>query len=272
MSPIPGAEQTMTTTRRPLAAGAATLLLAATATAAGAAEETPTFEQGRLLFEANCAQCHQESGEGIPPHFPALRDNDNLSDHALIVARLRAGKEAMPAFPDFTAEDIASVATYVRSAWTNAYGAVSVAQVEEAVALVEAPRYERTIWDGVFTARQARDARLLYLGGCAPCHGSRLNGAPDEADMGAGPPLAGATFLRDWNGRTLASLFEVARTTMPVRNPGQFTDQQYVDILAYMLSYGDAPAGNETLAPDLEALSEIAITATPQADITSRID
>jgi mono/diheme cytochrome c family protein len=270
MSPIPGAEQTMTTTGQALAAGAAAFLLAATATAA--AEDTPTFEQGRTLFETNCAQCHQESGEGIPPHFPALRDNDNLADHALIVARLRAGKEAMPAFPDFTVEDIAAVATYVRSAWTNAYGAVGVAQVEEAVAMVEAPRFERTIWDGVFTARQARDARLLYLGGCAPCHGSRLNGAPDEADMGSGPPLAGTTFLRDWNGRTLASLFEVARTTMPVRNPGQFTDQQYADILAYMLSYGEAPAGNETLAPDLGALSEIVITAQPQPDATPRID
>jgi mono/diheme cytochrome c family protein len=258
--------------RPALTAGIAAACLAAGATGAAAQQEAPTFEHGRTLFEQNCSQCHQDSGEGIPPHFPALRDNASLADHGLIVQRLRAGKEAMPAFPELTPRDIAAVATYVRTAWTNSFGPVSVGEVEQAVAEVEAPDFERTIWDGVYAQAQADGARLLYLGGCAPCHGSRLNGAPDEADMGAGPPLAGHTFLRDWEGRSLASLFEVARTTMPVRNPGQFTDQQYADILAYMLSYGDAPAGGTALTPDMDVLSDIAITAAPRPDTTSQVD
>lgn len=248
------------------AAGLAGLLLSASTIQAGAQGGGPLFEQGRAVYEANCALCHQASGEGVPPNFPALDGNDNLSDAALIVDRVRAGRNAMPAFPDLRAEEIAAVATYVRNAWSNEFGEVAAARVNELLDEVETAEPERSIWDGVYTTVQAEGARLLYLGGCASCHGRRLNGAPDAPDMQPGPPLAGTIFMREWNGRTLAALFEYARTTMPIRNPGQFSDQQYIDIIAYMLSYGDIPAGDEALAPDMEVLSNIVIERDPPGE------
>lgn len=251
-------------------AGAAGVILAVTALGARAQDDGAAFEQGRTIYEENCAQCHQPSGEGIPPSFPALAGNDNLEDPGLIVDNVHNGREAMPAFPDLGAEEIAAVATYVRSAWSNDYGAVSADEVAEILETLEdgggdADQAEQTtIWDGVYTQSQADDARLIYIGACAACHGTRLNGAPAEADMGSGPPLAGPAFLRAWDGRSVASLFEYTRSTMPQRNPGQYSDQQYADIIAYMLSYGDAPAGDTPLSADPSELSNIIIEAAPE--------
>ena len=245
------------------AAGLAAAALFATTPTVGAQDGGPLFEQGKAIFETNCEACHQPDGTGVPPNFPALAGNENLADHALIVRQVRAGKEAMPAFPDLSAEEIAAVASYVRNAWSNDFGPVSEAEAEEVLATVQVTEPSRSIWDGVYRSSQARDARIIYLGTCAPCHGSRLNGAPDEADMSPGPPLAGTTFLRDWDGRTLAALFEYARTTMPIRNPGQLSDQQYIDVIAYMLSYDDIPAGSAKLEPDMGVLSDIVIEQEP---------
>lgn len=246
------------------AAGLAAAVLFAVIAPAGAQDNGgPLFEQGKALFEDNCEACHQADGSGVPPNFPKLDGNEKLADHALIVQQVRAGKEAMPAFPDLTAEEIAAVASYVRNAWSNDFGPVTTAEAEEVLATVVVNEPSRSIWDGVYRASQARNARIIYLGTCAPCHGSRLNGAPDEADMSPGPPLAGTTFLRDWDGRTLAALFEYARTTMPIRNPGQLSDQQYIDVIAYMLSYDDIPAGSDKLEPDMDVLSDIVIEKEP---------
>lgn len=221
------------------------------------------FELGRAVYQENCEACHQPSGEGIPPNFPALDGNPAVSDGAFIARQVRAGKEAMPAFPDLSPEEIAAVATYVRSAWSNAHGPFTVAEAEEVLQNVSASVASMSIWDGVYTASQASDARLYYIGACAPCHGSRLNGAPDDGDMSPAPPLTGDAFMRSWGGRSLAAFFEYTRTTMPIRNPGQFKDEQYIDIIAYILSYGDAPPGTQKLTPDLELLSDILIEPRP---------
>jgi mono/diheme cytochrome c family protein len=224
------------------------------------------LDLGRSVYSENCEACHQPSGEGVPPSFPALDGNPAVADGAFVARQVRAGKEAMPAFPDLSTEEIAAVATYIRNAWSNAYGPFSVAEAEDALKDVSVQVASRSIWDGVYTASQASDARLYYLGACAPCHGSRLNGAPDDGDMSPAPPLAGQAFMRSWGGRSLAALFEYTRTTMPIRNPGQFEDEQYIDIIAYMLSYADVPPGSEKLTPDIGALSDILIEPAPDPE------
>jgi mono/diheme cytochrome c family protein len=124
-------------------------------------------------------------------------------------------------------------------------------------------RATASIWDGVFTAAQARRGQTVYPGPCGTCHGRRLNGAPDDPDMFSTPPIGGAKFLRNWNGRTLAALFAYTRATMPASNPGFLTDQEFVDIIAYMLSIGGLPAGRDELEPDPQALARIVIRQTP---------
>ena len=114
-----------------------------------------------------------------------------------------------------------------------------------------------SIRDGVFTAEQARRGKIAYTGPCDRCHGFKLDGASDDPDMLPAPPVAGPKFLRKWNGRTLAALFEYVRTTMPANNPGYLSDAEVADIVAYMLSSSDAPAGSGELRPD--ALAAIVI-------------
>jgi mono/diheme cytochrome c family protein len=117
----------------------------------------------------------------------------------------------------------------------------------------------RSIWDGVITEVQAIRGELAYTGPCSHCHGFRLNGAPDDPDMAPTPPLAGAKFLRDWDGRSLAQLYEYTRTTMPENNPSYLSPQEFVDVIAYMLVKSGVPTGDGGLEPDTRLLAEIII-------------
>ena len=120
-----------------------------------------------------------------------------------------------------------------------------------------------SIWDGVYTAEQARRGQLAYTGPCDRCHGYKLDGASDDPDMLPAPPVAGSKFLRKWSGRSLAVLFEYLRATMPSNNPGYLPEREVADIVAYMLSMSGAPPGNTPLAVDAGALAEIAIARRP---------
>ena len=223
--------------------------------AAAQPDDAARFEQGQQLYEAHCARCHGPSGAGRPPTFPALSGNDRLADAALIVGTIRRGAGNMPPFPALTAGETASLASYVRNAWTNAFGSVAAAALE---GLADAGPAV-SVWDGVFSEAQATRGRGLYSGACGFCHGRRLNGAPDDPDMRSTPPLARARFLREWEGRSLATLFEYTRLTMPEDNPTSLTDTEYVDVIAYMLSVSRVPAGEDDLSPDSPSLAQIVI-------------
>jgi quinoprotein glucose dehydrogenase len=118
-----------------------------------------------------------------------------------------------------------------------------------------------SIRDGVFTAEQARRGQAAYTGPCDRCHGFKLDGAPDDPDMLPAPPVAGPKFLRKWNGRTLAALFEYVRTTMPTNNPGYLSGAEVADILAYMLSISGMPPGDAALPPQPETLAAVVIVS-----------
>ena len=46
---------------------------------------------------------------------------------------------------------------------------------------------------------------------------------------------------------------------MPANNPGYLSDAEITDIVAYMLATSGMPPGNESLPPDPEKLTRIAI-------------
>jgi mono/diheme cytochrome c family protein len=116
-----------------------------------------------------------------------------------------------------------------------------------------------SIRDGVFTAEQASRGKIAYTGPCDRCHGFKLDGASDDPDMLPAPPVAGSKFLRKWNGRTLVSLFDYVRTTMPANNPGYLSEAEVADIVAYMLFMSGMPAGSAALQPDREALARVVV-------------
>jgi mono/diheme cytochrome c family protein len=119
----------------------------------------------------------------------------------------------------------------------------------------------RTVREGVFTAEQARRGQAAYTGPCDRCHGYKLDGAADDPDMLPAPPVAGAKFLRRWNGRSVAALVEYLRVSMPANNPGYLSDAELADIVAYMLATSGLPAGNAPLPSDRAALAAVLIVS-----------
>jgi len=237
-------------------------LAAAPAALAQQAADTDLFVQGQQLYSDHCAFCHGDSGEGNTPTFPALSGNKRLENSALVVNNIRNGAGNMPPFTALTADQISALTEYVRNAWTNDFGSGGE---EEATAALEGQEEGRSasVWDGVFTEAQVERGEAAYTGSCGRCHGRRLNGAPDDPDMISTPPLARAKFLRVWEGRSLATLFDYTRATMPESNPGSLADEEYVDIIAYMLSVGGMPSGGDELRPDPTSLARIVIEQQP---------
>lgn len=241
-----------------------TLALAATL-AGGAAlgQGERLYDQGQELFEQNCALCHQSSGLGDPPDFPALSGNPIVADLSRIVANIHEGRGGMPPFPTLGPEEIASIASYVRGAWANNF---SYADPEEVAIILDrlgGAAEPISMWEAVYTEEQAERGAAAYRGPCGLCHGRRLDGAPDDPDMRPAPALARYKFLRNWDGRSLATLFDYAKATMPQSNPGYMDDQTYVDIIAHMLAMSGAPAGTEALTPDQAHLARIVIGPKP---------
>jgi len=113
----------------------------------------------------------------------------------------------------------------------------------------------RSVWDGVYTKAQATRGRAVYAEECMKCHGETLGGGE------AGPVLAGAQFLEKWNGKTAGMLFAVIRKSMPSDDPGNLSSRQYSDLVAYILSMNEFPAGAKELERDTTALEEIRIEA-----------
>jgi mono/diheme cytochrome c family protein len=110
----------------------------------------------------------------------------------------------------------------------------------------------RTIWDGVYTAEQAKRGEDLYPDGCSRCHGDELEG--DEA-----PALEGEEFLKDWRGLTLADLFQRIKNAMPGDHPGILTPAETADVTAFILRRNKVPAGNAPLTTNIPALKQIRI-------------
>jgi S-disulfanyl-L-cysteine oxidoreductase SoxD len=113
----------------------------------------------------------------------------------------------------------------------------------------------RSAWDGVYTKQQAARGQSAYGQDCLKCHAENLMGGE------AAPALAGDEFLHKWYGKTAGDLFELIRKTMPSDDPGNLSRRQYADIVAYILSVNEFPAGQKELESDTAPLNDIRIEA-----------
>ncbi|OYV56260.1 MAG: cytochrome C [Acidiphilium sp. 20-67-58] len=85
--------------------------------------------QGKMLYDQNCAACHQADGKGVKDVFPNLAGNDAVtngpSDNVIGVVLggmipWHVNGPAMPAFGSMLDDSqIAAIANYVRTAWGN---------------------------------------------------------------------------------------------------------------------------------------------------------
>jgi mono/diheme cytochrome c family protein len=113
-----------------------------------------------------------------------------------------------------------------------------------AVAPAAEEEASRTTAEGVYTAEQAGRGKESYKAACAGCH---------ALDWYQGPAM------KPWDGAPLFNLYDVVATTMPQNNPGSLKRREYLDLLAYILSLNDMPAGGEELPATTEALKKIVI-------------
>jgi cytochrome c6 len=109
----------------------AVALALAGALAAGTAQAQATGEQ---LYNDNCAACHQKLGQGIPGAFPPLKgDKIALGDPKVATFVVLTGRGGMPAFKDSLGDaDLATILTYVRSAWGNKAKPIAAAEFAKA--------------------------------------------------------------------------------------------------------------------------------------------
>jgi S-disulfanyl-L-cysteine oxidoreductase SoxD len=124
-------------------------------------------------------------------------------------------------------------------------------------AQTSSPPPSRSVWDGIYTAKQTERGQALYQQQCSSCHGEKLAGKKNEAS----PPLAGPDFQEQWNGRTVDDLFKKIIRNMPQDDPGTLTPQQSADLVAFILSFNKYPAGDAELPVSDESLAAIRIEA-----------
>jgi S-disulfanyl-L-cysteine oxidoreductase SoxD len=122
-----------------------------------------------------------------------------------------------------------------------------------ALAAIGASAGQRSVWDGIYTTEQAKRGQALYNAQCASCHGDTLTGGESA------PALTGGEFLSSWNGLTVGDLFDRTRATMPQSKPGSLSREAGAQILAYVLSRNEFPAGKTDLPQASEVLKEIKI-------------
>lgn len=82
-------------------------------------------ERGQKVYETNCVACHQATGKGMPPAFPALDGSKiatgPIADHLHIVLNGKPGT-AMASWKALSDVEIAAVIAYERNSWGNSAG------------------------------------------------------------------------------------------------------------------------------------------------------
>jgi mono/diheme cytochrome c family protein len=101
----------------------------------------------------------------------------------------------------------------------------------------------RTTNDGVYSKDQAKIGEQIYKDHCLMCHDKKYFRPVFQA----------------WDGQSLGIMFTVMSAAMPESNPGSLPLQDYVDILAYILSLNRYAAGDTALSNENDALNEITI-------------
>lgn len=77
------------------------------------------IEAGRILFNLNCASCHNERGTGIEGVFPPLVGSTVLADTATVAQSIRRGRRGdigvMPGFPSLTPVEVADIISFAQT-------------------------------------------------------------------------------------------------------------------------------------------------------------
>lgn len=103
----------------------------------------------------------------------------------------------------------------------------------------------RSTSQGIYSREQWIRGRDVYAGMCAGCHPAVTH--------------VGPVFTTSWAGKRLSELFGFVKERMPKNDPGSLSEEEYVDVITYLLRLNGMPVGPEELPVDSVALSRIRI-------------
>ncbi len=104
-----------------------------------------------------------------------------------------------------------------------------------------------------YTAEQAEVGGKLYQQYCAACHGPNL----DDGSFAA--PVVGDVFYGKWGGKPVLELFKFIKERMPPGLQGDISDEQYRQIVSYLLQKQGLPASDEPLSDKGQVLGMMAL-------------
>ena len=113
------------------------------------------------------------------------------------------------------------------------------------------------IWAGVYTDQQAAQGQKFYEAACGDCHGEHLEGDPGQGF----PGVAGAGFMVEWDGQTMADLVRHIHTR-PNDNRNDMDPETAVEMAAFILKQNGVPPGKTPLSTDEKEEAKILFTET----------
>lgn len=113
---------------------------------------------------------------------------------------------------------------------------------------LEAQSSEASTAEGVFTEDQADRGKEVFEWVCSECH----------------LPAEFKGIIDDWAGSSVFDVYDGIRTTMPEDGPGSLRNQEYIDVVAYILDLNGVPAGSGELASEPDLMRDIRVAAPPQ--------
>jgi mono/diheme cytochrome c family protein len=109
-----------------------------------------------------------------------------------------------------------------------------------------------------FDHDQVTHGEHLYADSCAKCHGEKLEG-------NTAPSLSGPAFAPASNSHlTIGGIYQYMSTNMPADHPGKMSDEEYADLMAFLLYTNGYDAGNAKLTAQAAQSSKTPLNAGPR--------
>jgi polar amino acid transport system substrate-binding protein len=106
----------------------------------------------------------------------------------------------------------------------------------------------------LFTTAQADAGATKYSDNCAQCHGPTLEGR-------AGPALKGKHFANPAANFHVGDIFTIVSQNMPATQPASLPQDDYVEIMAFLLRENGYPAGSTKLTFDEAKQSKVPLVS-----------
>ena len=229
--------------------------------------------RGEQVFKTECSYCHKEDlsggffddGLGRAPALAGNRAFDSsfidrwggqtLGDMVATIAATMPQKRpatlTLETYLDVTSyllsKNDVPAGTAELSGDVDALGRIAIVPRRAGDAVAATTRAGNTLAGPSYADDQSNRGEAIYTKSCAPCHD----------DKSLAPLLQGDVFLKNWSDKTVGALFTKIRATMPLQDPGSLSDQQSIDLVAYVLKLNRFPAAQEALPQDATALGAI---------------